>query len=316
MNQLTVNDDGQSSIYGFRTRDSQNNGIAYSTVGSNSAVKGYNLWGDQYSFGVSGFSYNDTGAGFNRSGGVLGAVWDGAYWGSLGYRSSAPNNYGVYATAALTTGTGRMSGNHTEKGIAGGFYGGVIGSWSKGSIGSISSGNLFAAYNSGDEYTVGRQVEIVETANGKKAAYTMTSTESVVYKKGKITLVNGTAHVSFSTDYADMLGDIPIVTTTPMGQCNGIYIESVDKTGFTIKELNNGTSNVSVSWISVGDRIDARKLVSRDVLSQDFDSNINEVMFNENNKEESAKGIWSEGSKINFGQLPANLIDKPEKDKK
>jgi trimeric autotransporter adhesin len=314
--QLTANNDGQSAIYGYRTRDSRNDGVAYSRDGSNSGVKGYNLWGDLYSFGVSGFSDNDETAGYSRSGGVLGAKTDGAYWGSLGYRSSGLINYGVYASAAnYGTGTGRMK-QSSQFSIGGGFYGGLIGSWSKGEIGNMNSGTLFASYNSGDEYTSGKQIEIVETNNGKKAAYTVTSTESIIYKKGKITLLNGTARIDFDSDYAALLGDVPVVTTTPMGQCNGIYIESVDKAGFVIRELNNGTSNVAVSWIAVGDRIDAGKTIQRDVLADDFDSNVNEVMFNENNKQDNAKAIWSEGNKINFGKLPENLIEKTVKKEK
>lgn len=311
--QQTANGDGQATLYALRNRDSQNDGSGYTITTTNNAIAARNVYGDLYTFGIAGYSDND----FNRSGGVLGGCFYlNTHWGSLGYKSSANTPYGIYASGTNTygNGAGRMASNsQTETGIGGGFYGGVIGSWSKGTIGSISSGNLFASYNNGDEYTAGRQVEIVETSNGKKAAYTMTSTESMVYKKGKITLVNGAARVVFSTDYAAMLGDIPVVTTTPMGQCNGIYIEAVDKNGFTIKELSNGTSNVSVSWIAVGDRIDAGKPVSDDVLSRDFNSNINEVMFNENNKEDSAKGIWSDGSKINFGKLPENSLDKSVK---
>ncbi len=307
--QLTADGHGQSTVYGYRQRDSQNNGTDYSYDESNSGVTGHNHWGDQYSFGVSGFSEND----FTRTGGVLGAYYNAVYWGSLGYKNSASTGYGVYATAALATGTGRMSQPSSQSSIGGGFYGGIIGSWSKGEIGNINSGTLFASYNSGDEYTSGKQIEIVETNNGKKAAYTVTSTEAIIYKKGKITLVNGTARIAFDSDYAAMLGDIPVVTTTPMGQCNGIYIESIDKTGFVIRELNNGTSNVAVSWIAVGDRIDASKTIQRDVLADDFDENINEVMFNENNKQDTAKAMWSEGNKINFGKLPENLIEKPIK---
>ncbi len=310
--QLTATGDGQSTIYGYRSRDSQNDGIGYSAAGTNKAVSGYNLWGDIYAFGVAGHSDND----FTRTGGVLGAVTGGTYWSSLGYKNSGSTTYGVYATAALGSGTGRMA-QSSEHGIGGGFYGGIIGSWSKGSvIGQVSSGSLFASYNSGDEYTAGRQVEIVATATGKKAAYTVTSTEAVVYKKGKITLVNGTARVTFDSDYAALLGDAPVVTTSPMGECNGIYIESIDKNGFTVKELNKGTSNVQVTWIAVGDRIDAKQSVSQDVLSNDFDNNINEVMFNENNKENNAKAMWSNGDKINFGKLPKKLIAKPIKTEK
>jgi hypothetical protein len=299
-NQITANGLGQYGIYTYRTRNSANDGTGYGAGNTNAAIAGYNYWGDMYTFGTIGYSYFD----FTRCGGILGSHATGSIWSSLAYKASSGTGYAVYATTAPFTGAGRLSQQETNSGIGGGFYGGVIGSWSKGDIGQISSGNLFAAYNSGDEYTAGRQVEIVETANGKKAAYTMTSTESVVYKKGKITLANGMAHIDFDSDYAALLGDIPIVTTTPMGQCSGIYIESVDKSGFTVRELNNGTSNVTVSWIAVGDRIDAAKAVSADVLANDFDANINEVMFNENNKNASAKGIWKANNTIQFGQLP------------
>ncbi|WP_298222067.1 hypothetical protein [Flavobacterium sp.] len=309
---LPPNDDGQSSIYGFRTRTTQNDGTAYSRDASNSAVKGHNNWGDKYSFGVSGFSYNDTGAGYNRSGGVLGAVWDGVYWGSLGYRSSAPTNYGVYATAALATGAGRMSQRQNATSIGGGFYGDMIGSWSKGNIiGQMSSGSLFASYNSGDEYTAGKQIELVDTGNQKTAAYTVTSTESIIYKKGKTLLVNGGARVDFDKNYSDLLGEIPVITVSPMGECNGLYIASIDENGFTIKELNNGSSNVSVSWIAVGDRIDAQQTkLPKALLEKEFDNNINEVMFNENNKTENAKAIWFDGTDIKTGQLPSQFIEK------
>lgn len=313
-NQVTTNGDGQYGLFSYRTRDTQNDGISYAFGNTNAANVGYNFWGDLYTFGTVGYSYND----FTRTGGVLGSNVGGTYWSSLGYVSSATTTYGIYASAAgYAQGAGRMAQPTTEFSIGGGFYGGLIGSWSRGNlIGQISSGTLFASYNRGDEYTSGKQIELVDTGTSKTPAYTVTSTESIIYKKGKINLINGVAKVEFDENYKDLLGEIPVITTTPMGQCNGVYIESVNKNGFTIRELSNGISNVAISWIAVGDRIDVRKLVSRDVLSQDFDSNINEVMFNENNKEESAKGIWSDGNKINFGQLPANLIDKPEKDKK
>jgi len=308
--QLTTNGDGQNTIYGYRDRNSQNNGSDYYMTTTNNAIAGNNHWGDQYTFGVAGFSDNDS----NRTGGVLGGyTYLGGYWASLGYKNSGGTGYGIYASATgYAQGTGRAAAGHSlssEYTIGGGFYGGIIGSWSKGNvIGNISSGSLFASYNSGDEYTSGKQIELVDTGNAKTAAYTVTSTEIVVYKKGKIALQNGSARVNFDAGYIGLLGDVPVVTTTPMGQCNGLYIESVDKTGFTIKEMNNGASNVSVSWIAVGDRVDAaNSQISASILDKNFDANINETMFNENNKNESAKAIWSDGNTIQFGQLPKSL---------
>lgn len=67
---------------------------------------------------------------------------------------------------------------------------------------------------------------------------------------------------------------------------------------------------MAVSWIAVGDRIDFGKKVSATVLDKNFDSNINEVMFNENDLCAKAKAMWSDGSKIQFGELPENLKEK------
>lgn len=306
--QLTANGDNQSSLYGYRTRDSRNDGTSYTVAGTNKAVAGYNFWGDSYTFGVTGHCYND----FVRSGGVLGSNVGGNIWASLGYFSSTSTNYGIYASTASGTGTGRMASGAAQNTIGGGFYGGLIGSWSKGSrIGHIASGSQFAAYNSGDEYTAGKQIELVPTGNSRTAAYSVTSTDVVVYKKGKANLTAGTVRVNFDAAYAKLLGDVPVVTVTPMGNCNGIYIESIDAAGFTLRELGNGSSNVAVSWIAVGDRVDAAHAVSPELLTQDFDDNLNEVMFNENEKDRSGKAIWSESGQLRMGQMPAHLVEKP-----
>ncbi len=56
-------------------------------------------------------------------------------------------------------------------------------------------------------------------------------------------------------------------------------------------------------------RIDANnRQANDDVLDATFNGNINEVLFNENNKNQNAKAIWSNGQKIEFGNLPENLI--------
>lgn len=302
MLQFTAGGDGQASNYNYRTRDSRNDGTGYGFAQTNSASTSYNYWGDNYTFGSIGYCFND----YLRTGGILGANQSGTYWSSLGYKNSGNVAYGVYATSALATGAGRMAssvGNSTS-GIGGGFYGNIIGSWSRGTIGQISAGEMIASYNSGDEITSGRQIELVETPLGKKAAFSVTSVAPEVYAKGKIKLVNGTAHVAFTTEYAALLGDTPAVTASPMGECNGLYIASVDKNGFTLKELNNGNSNVTVSWISVGDRIDAKEAkVPADVLASDFDQNLSEVLFNENDLQGKAKGVWQQNGKLQFGEI-------------
>ena len=40
------------------------------------------------------------------------------------------------------------------------------------------------------------------------------------------------------------------------GDCNGVYVTDKTAIGFTVKELQNGTSNVSFSWHIVANRKD------------------------------------------------------------
>lgn len=303
--QLTADGDGQAIIYAYRTRDSQNNGTAYGRSTSNNAIKGYNYWGDQYTFGVGGFSYND----YTRTGGVIGAYQSGTYWGSLGYKNSASSTYGVYATAALGTGTGLL--DSPEKiGIGGGFFGDLIGSTSQGQvIGQLNSGELFAQYNKGNVYVLGQSVELIKTSDEITPVYTVSSTDPTIYAHGSTEFVNGVAYVEFDDKYQSLIGGVPIITATAQGECNGVYIASVDKKGFTLKELMNGTSNTTVSWIALGDRVDAEQedLATSIVTQSDFDRNVQQVLYSDGNLEGKAKGIWWDGSTLQFGELPAHL---------
>ena len=90
--ETNTNSDGRSAIYGYRDRTIQNNGAAYGHGFTNNAITGYNAWGDNYTFGVAGYSENESGV----SGGVLGADADGTYWGALGYMDLAGTTWGVY----------------------------------------------------------------------------------------------------------------------------------------------------------------------------------------------------------------------------
>ncbi|PXY42825.1 hypothetical protein DMB65_02070 [Flavobacterium cheongpyeongense] len=311
--QQTANGDGQSTIYGYRDRNSQNVGASYGQNGSNTGLTGMSFWGDDYSFGVGGWNYND----FSRTGGVVGGEIYGNYWGSLGYKAASTITYGVYGSNAYGSGTGFFA-NSEISGFGGGFFG-VIGSASKGSvIGQLNSGELFSSYNSGNVYTLGKNVELVETSNNVKTpVYSVTSTESTIYAKGSAELVNGSAYIAFKDSYKALLGENPEVTVTPKGNCNGVYISAIDKNGFTIKEMNNGTSTVAVSWISVGNRVDNRLDKATEMVSDpNFDRNIQQVLFNDSNLDGKGMGIWWDGNKIQFGNMPESLtkVNRPKED--
>jgi hypothetical protein len=163
----------------------------------------------------------------------------------------------------------------------------------------------------GNEYTSGYQVELVDNGSNKTAAYSVTSTDVKIYGDGNAALSNGTAYVQFDADFVKLLGNVPNVTVTPIGESNGIYIAAIDKNGFTIKENKNGNSNISFNWIAVGKRIDAvtKPELPVDLASNDFDANMKKVMFNESNKEQSATPIWWDGSKLRFDEKPKSMIN-------
>jgi hypothetical protein len=302
--QLTSNGDGQHTLFGYRTRDSQNDGTAYSQTATNSATAGYNFWGDVYTFGVAGFSYND----YTRTGGVIGAEQSGFYWGSLGYKSSSSALYGVYGSAGYASGTGFLP-SSLSSGVGGGFFG-TIGSMSKGSvIGQLNAGELFAAYNTGNTYSTGKNVELVGEENAiKTPVYAVTSLDAKIYANGSSQLVNGEVFIAFEANYKAVLGENPTVTVSPNGNCNGLYIATVTKEGFTVRELNNGTSNAPISWIAVANRIDNRlDEATKMVSAPDFNRNIQQVLFDDGNKDAKGLGIWWDGAAIRFGEMPESL---------
>ncbi len=194
----------------------------------------------------------------------------------------------------------------------------MIGSTSQGSvIGQLNSGDLFAQYNSGNVYTKGQNIELVETDGQVTPVYAVTSTEATVYAKGTINLVNGTAHISFESAYALLLGNAPVVTATPNGECNGLYVASVDKSGFIVKELMGGTSSATISWIAVGNRVDNNPVdvATEMVSSPNFERNLQQVLYSDGNLEGDAKAIWWDGTTIRFDELPSSLtkVDRTEK---
>jgi hypothetical protein len=130
-----------------------------------------------------------------------------------------------------------------------------------------------------------------------------------------VQLVSGQALVSFNSDYSFLLAETPIVTVTANGECNGVYIAQVTKTGFLIKELNGGNSSVEISWIAVGTQSDAtsREKALEIVNSPSFDRNLEQVLYSDGNLEGSAMGMWWDGTTIQFGKIPAGLNQAPRK---
>jgi hypothetical protein len=300
---------GKATIYGYRRGTSGDScgGTGYTYNTTDDAILGYSWYGNNYTFGVHGCNWND----YNRSGGVLGAQWAGSYWGSLGYKDSGGTTYGAYwssngSDSGSGAGAGYSSIGGAMAGVGAGGYGDMLGLWSRGEVmGAIFSGELFSTYNLGNTYTSGTQVELVNVGSSKVPAYSVTAPEIKVYDNGFAQLNGNETKINFNQNFIYLLDDQkPVVTITPIGKSANLYIKSIDKDGFIV--ACDTPQDIQFTWIAVGTRIDnvESQKVPEELTDISFDKNLIDFMFNENIKERSAKAMWWDGNKIQFGTLP------------
>ena len=180
-----------------------------------------------------------------------------------------------------------------------------MGGWVKGDVlGLTSSGKLYSSYNIGNVYTSGVSADIVTTKNKRIAVYSVTSNKVKVYADGTSKLINGKIKITFDKDFIDVINNKPTITITPNGECNGLYISSIDKDGFTVAELKNGKSNIEFSWLAIGTRIDGSTSLPIELSDMNFDTNMQGVMFDENNTKDNATPIWWDGKTLHFNEIP------------
>ncbi|MBL0014235.1 MAG: hypothetical protein IPP30_11220 [Flavobacterium sp.] len=266
-----------------------------------------------YKFGTFG-----SGGASIRSGAVLGNDF-GVAFGGLGYYSSGLLDYSVYGFGigyATGVGTGRMSNNISEKNthVGLGIYGGVMGGWVRGmKYGFHTKGETYSLYVDGNGYTNKPLAYLIGSENQNKvASFMTTSLKPEVTVNGKVNLINGRAFVPFDNAFQQIISNIDdvIITASPQGKSNGVYIDEIAKNGFWIIENNDGISNAKISWIAITKIKGAENPeVPTDLLEKDFDSKMDGVMFNDNNKIDAAQSLWWDGSKIRWDRPTNDKID-------
>ncbi|MGD0711759.1 MAG: hypothetical protein ABR968_11355 [Bacteroidales bacterium] len=311
---------GYSAIFGTQAPNAT--GTGWTITNSDHAVAGQISSATNYSFGVFGSTKGGT-----PTGGVIGYYEPTGAWGSLGYRSTAPNNYGGYGTTVWGNGTGKiMQGSIAVDGIGSGWYGGIMGSWVRGDIyGMTVKGNRYSLYVDGQTYTNDVIVQLSNSdgiANGKSiqkeeriASYVPTSMSVDVYARGTARLINGKATIEYPENFKKLVSTTEpvIVTVTAIGECNGLHLEKAEVVGgkvtanhsFTVSENAKGRSNVEFTWIAIGTRNGYENpQVTKELLAPDYDNNMNDVMHNENDTLNPGKPIWWDGKTLHFTPLP------------
>ena len=299
------------------------NGTGFSGTLTRAAVRGEATQTGTYNFGTMGFGGIST-----RSGGVVGYDQIGATVyarGALGYWGSA-GDFSVYGFGlAYTTGvaTGMLPtefnllhpyneplpsvNSHTGLGI----YGGMMGGWIRGLVyGTHLKGDKYSLYVDGKTLTNHPISELMDNGSDKRAVgYAQMGLSADLTFKGKSRLQNGYAKIELPAEIHTLLmNDQVIVTVTPTGKCNGLYIEESSNTSFVVRELGDGASNVGFHWIVVGERKINSAPISKEILAGDFDKKMNGVMFNDANTEENAQPMWWDGKQMRFESMPEDVF--------
>ena len=276
-------------------------------------VSGSATTGGSYKFGTYG-----SGGASTRSGGVLGNDF-GVAMGGLGYYSSGLLDYAVYGFGlAHANGvvTGKMSNPLPEKNttIGLGIYGGVMGGWVRGmKYGFHTKGETYSLYVDGNGYTNKPLAYLIGSEHQDKvASYMTTSMKPEVTVNGKVTLTKGRVFVAFDRAFQQIISNIDdvIITASPQGKSNGVYIDNITTDGFWIIENNDGISNAKISWIAITKiKGEENPKVPTDLLARDFDKKMDGVMFNENNKVDAPQSLWWDGTKIRWDQPTNEKVD-------
>ena len=311
---------------------------------SRDGVVGTSYETGQYRFGVYGL-----GGLSKRSGGVMGLQPLAS--GALGYYSNSTTDYSVYGfgnayetgvsggivqnpnggnnlptNIYLKTNMNNWVGMENNSQVGLGAHGGVMGGWIKGLVyGAHFSGDLYGSYSNGKVITN----DVVVTLNNvgeenRIPTYGINSTSVDVYSKGKNAIENGFKLVEFDENFKKLiaLNEEVIVTVSPLGDCKGLYVKNITATGFEVKEMQAGNSNVQFTWIAIGTRTGFEVVnVSPEIVSSSFDENMNGIMFNDADKDSEPKSIWWDGTQVRFDAMPQRIpnqefIDKNNKTKK
>ena len=229
-------------------------------------------------------------------------------WGALGYEESGGANYGGYFTTR-TTGTGKAASDPSSS-IGIGVYGDLFGAHIHGEVyGLYAQGENYGLFTEGDVYRTGADIHLQQDNSGQSnVMYTLVSTEMTVQTYGIGQLQSGKSTISFDDAFANVVSanEPIIVTVTPIGKSEWVYLEKVDENGFTVLENNDGKSNVQFSWIAIGNRAGYENVsLPADVTSADYSNKIQQGLSNDGNPNEAVgEGLYYQNGELHLGQAP------------
>jgi hypothetical protein len=228
-----------TGVYGWSTSSAGGIGVQGESDGSGFGVLGSSNTGEGL-YGVSVGATAIYGITFGAASGVEGDFdgpnsAPGAAISGISNTNGVPAYYGQVSTSV---------GNYLAEYFGGGGYQILD-----------DSGNIFA---SGEIYTSGSCQSGCSRTRGVRE-YAARSTEATLDDEGEATLRYGTVHVALDPAFANAIDDQRpyIVTVTPEGDCNGLYVANRTATGFDVRELRGGRSTTGFAYRIVAKRFGA-----------------------------------------------------------
>jgi hypothetical protein len=151
--------------------------------------------------------------------------------------------------------------NASQVGAGNMYYGGYL--YSGGSNANSSYAYAGARF-AGTNYKIignGAVSTIINGVDGESKVMFASEAPEVLFEDyGTGTLLNGSASIAIDPTFTNNISvsdEHPLKVFIQLeGDCNGVYVTNKTATGFLVKELNSGTSNVNFSWHIVANRKD------------------------------------------------------------
>jgi len=112
----------------------------------------------------------------------------------------------------------------------------------------------------------------INTSDGDKDLYAVNSFNKEFVFSSSSALVNGEVVVEFEQNIKDIIDEsenIKVSITLTSGEAVGVYVSEKNANGFTVRELQDGTSNASFDWVVMATRKEYEEDVQDDVIIED-----------------------------------------------
>ena len=228
----------------------------------------------------------------------------------MAYQRTGGTEYGGYFTT-YTSGTGKDSEVKVNNGI--GAWGDLFGADIHGKVyGTYTEGENYAMYSNGTVFKNDLDVHLQQSNNKNTVLYTNVSTDVTVQTSGYATLSNGESNIAFAESFSNAVSSESaiVVTVTPVGNSNGVYLAEVNKSGFKVVENNGGKSNVTVTYIAIGKRAGYENpQLPEEVVDIEYTSNLARGLHNDGDTETDGEGLYYENGKLIVGVHSSTLPD-------